>query len=184
MKVTTIGFDIAKGVIQVHGVDAAGGVTLRKRLSRAGALKFFASLEPCLIGVEACGGAHYWARELASFGCGSVDFASLREALRQAFEDRRRRRRRDLRGGEPAAHALRGDQEPRRAGLGAGLQNARASGGAAHGAGQRVARASDRVRRCGAAWTGGRGAAGCAGAGEGTRHCRNLLTRRWPNWPT
>lgn len=68
MKVTTIGFDIAKGVIQVHGVDAAGGVTLRKRLSRAGALKFFASLEPCLIGVEACGGAHYWARELASFG--------------------------------------------------------------------------------------------------------------------
>jgi len=68
MNVTTIGFDIAKGVIQIHGVDAAGLVTLRKRLSRKGALSFFARLKPCLIGMEACGGAHYWARELASFG--------------------------------------------------------------------------------------------------------------------
>ena len=55
MNVTTIGFDIAKGVIQVHGVDAAGTVTLRKRMSRAGALKFFGGLKPCLIGMEACG---------------------------------------------------------------------------------------------------------------------------------
>jgi transposase len=68
MNVTTIGFDIAKGVIQLHGVDADGAVTLRKRLSRAGALKFLASLEPCLVGMEACGGAHYWARELQGFG--------------------------------------------------------------------------------------------------------------------
>jgi transposase len=68
MDVTTIGFDIAKGVIQVHGVDAAGAVTLRKRLSRSGTLGFFARLKPCLIGMEACGGAHYWARELSSFG--------------------------------------------------------------------------------------------------------------------
>ena len=66
MNVTTIGFDIAKGVIQVHGVDAAGAVTLRKRLSRKGAVKFFAGLEPCLVGMEACGGAHFWARELAT----------------------------------------------------------------------------------------------------------------------
>jgi transposase len=68
MNVTTIGFDIAKGVIQIHGVDAAGLVTVRKRLSRAGALSFFARLESCLVGMEACGGAHYWARELTSFG--------------------------------------------------------------------------------------------------------------------
>ncbi len=68
MNVTTIGFDIAKGVIQVHGVDASGTVTLRKRMSRAGALKFFGGLKPCLIGMEACGGAHFWARELAAFG--------------------------------------------------------------------------------------------------------------------
>lgn len=68
MNVTTIGFDIAKGVIQIHGVDAAGVVTVRKRMSRAGTLSFFARLEPCLVGMEACGGAHYWGRELASFG--------------------------------------------------------------------------------------------------------------------
>jgi transposase len=68
MNVTTIGFDIAKGVIQIHGVDAAGIVTLRKRMSRAGALKVFGGLKPCLVGMEACGGAHFWARELAALG--------------------------------------------------------------------------------------------------------------------
>jgi transposase len=68
MEVCTIGFDIAKGVFQIHGVDAVGAVTVRKRLSRAGALSFFAKLPPCLIGMEACGGAHHWARALASFG--------------------------------------------------------------------------------------------------------------------
>jgi transposase len=64
MNITTIGFDIAKGVIQIHCVDAAGIVTLRKRMSRAGALKVFGGLKPCLVGMEACGGAHFWAREL------------------------------------------------------------------------------------------------------------------------
>jgi hypothetical protein len=68
MNATTISFDIAKGVIQLHGVDACFAVTPRKRLSRTGARKFFASLPPCLVGMEACGGARYWARELASFG--------------------------------------------------------------------------------------------------------------------
>jgi transposase len=68
MNATTIAFDIAKGVIQLHGVDASFAVTPRKRLSRTGAREFFASLPPCLVGMEACGGARYWARELASFG--------------------------------------------------------------------------------------------------------------------
>ena len=68
MNVTTIGFDIAKGVIQVHGVDAAGMVALRKRMSRKGALSFFAGVKPCLVGMEACGGAHHWARELTALG--------------------------------------------------------------------------------------------------------------------
>jgi transposase len=68
MNIITIGFDIAKGVIQVHGVDGLGVVGLRKRMSRAGALSFFAQLAPCLVGMEACGGAHHWARELAAFG--------------------------------------------------------------------------------------------------------------------
>ena len=57
MNVTTIGFNIAKAVIQMHGVDAKGAVTLRKRLSRSGTLKFFASLKPCLAGTEARSGA-------------------------------------------------------------------------------------------------------------------------------
>jgi transposase len=68
MQVTTIGLDIAKNVFQVHGVDRHGKVVLRKRLARAKVLAFFANLPRCLIGLEACGGAHYWARELTRLG--------------------------------------------------------------------------------------------------------------------
>ncbi len=68
MQATTIGLDIAKNVFQAHGVDQHGKVVLRKRLSRGQMLAFFANLPRCLIGLEACGGAHYWARELTKFG--------------------------------------------------------------------------------------------------------------------
>lgn len=68
MNSTTIGLDIAKYLFQVHGVDAKGKVMLRKLLRRAQVLEFFANLEPCLIGLEACAGAHYWARELGKLG--------------------------------------------------------------------------------------------------------------------
>jgi transposase len=68
MQVTTIGLDIAKNVFQVHGVDEHGRVILSKRLARAKVLAFFANLPRCLIGLEACGGAHYWARELTRLG--------------------------------------------------------------------------------------------------------------------
>lgn len=68
MQVTTIGLDIAKNLFQVHGVDAGGRVVLRKRLTRAKVLIFFANLPRCMIGLEACGGAHYWARELIGLG--------------------------------------------------------------------------------------------------------------------
>jgi transposase len=68
MQVTTIGLDIAKNLFQVHGVDARGRVMLRKRLRRAQVLTFFANLPRCVIGLEACGGAHYWARELSKLG--------------------------------------------------------------------------------------------------------------------
>jgi transposase len=64
MQVTTIGLDIAKRVFQVHGVDAAGAVVVRKKLRRSELLQFFARLAPCLIGIEACATAHHWAREL------------------------------------------------------------------------------------------------------------------------
>src|SRR3984893_16238460 len=64
MQITTIGLDIAKNVFQVHGIDAAEKVVVRKQLRRGQVMKFFAALPPCLIGMEAYASAHYWAREL------------------------------------------------------------------------------------------------------------------------
>lgn len=68
MNITTIGIDLAKKVFQVHGVDEHGKVVLKKQLKRAQVLPFFANLPPCLIGMEACGSAHYWARKLEKLG--------------------------------------------------------------------------------------------------------------------
>jgi transposase len=68
MQITTIGLDLAKHVFQVHAVDAAGGVVIRKALRRTQVLPFFAKLPPCLIGIEACGTSHHWARELLRLG--------------------------------------------------------------------------------------------------------------------
>jgi transposase len=67
-EVITIGLDIAKSVFQVRGVDGAGAVVIRKRISRARVLVFFAELPPCLIGIEACPSAHHWSRELQALG--------------------------------------------------------------------------------------------------------------------
>ncbi len=67
-QVVTIGLDIAKSVFQVHGVDAEGAVVIRQKLPRARLLSFFAKLEPCLVGIEACGASHHWARELTRLG--------------------------------------------------------------------------------------------------------------------
>lgn len=68
MHVSTIGLDMAKSVFEVHGVDGEGQVAVRRRLRRAQVLPFFAGLNPCLIGMEACAGAHHWARELNALG--------------------------------------------------------------------------------------------------------------------
>src|SRR5271165_3324819 len=68
MQVTTIGLDIAKNVFQVHGIDAAEKVVVRKQLRRSQVLAFFNGLPACLIGMEACATAHYWARELTKLG--------------------------------------------------------------------------------------------------------------------
>ena len=68
MQVTTIGIDLAKNVFQVHGVDANERVVFNKPLRRSQVLPFFAKLAPCLIGMEACASAHYWARELKKLG--------------------------------------------------------------------------------------------------------------------
>ena len=68
MNITCIGIDLAKQVFQLHGVDRAGRVLVRKPLRRAQMLAYFSKQTPCLIGMEACGGAHYWARELSKLG--------------------------------------------------------------------------------------------------------------------
>jgi transposase len=68
MKITTIGVDVAKKLFQVHGVDERGTPVLRKQLRRSQVLPFFANLAPCLIGMEACGGAHHWGRQLQKAG--------------------------------------------------------------------------------------------------------------------
>jgi transposase len=68
MKLSRIGVDLAKNVFQVHGVNAREEVEARKKLSRHQMLPWFQSLPPCLIGMEACAGAHYWARELMKLG--------------------------------------------------------------------------------------------------------------------
>ena len=66
--ITTIGLDIAKSVFQVHGVDAAGQVVIRRQLKRRYVLAFFQKLPPCLVGIEACASSHHWSRELKALG--------------------------------------------------------------------------------------------------------------------
>lgn len=68
MNIATAGLDLAKIVFQVHGVDERGKAVLRKTLKRADVVSFFAKLLPCLIGMEACGSAHFWARKLSELG--------------------------------------------------------------------------------------------------------------------
>src|SRR5215475_8899344 len=67
-EVTTIGLDLAKHVFEVHGVDAGGATVLRKQLRRSQVVTFFSRLPRCVVGMEACATAHYWARELGALG--------------------------------------------------------------------------------------------------------------------
>ena len=67
-EVSTIGLDIAKSVFQIHGVDVDGAVVIRKRVSRAKVLEFFAALPCCLVGIEACPSAHHWSSQLSALG--------------------------------------------------------------------------------------------------------------------
>jgi len=98
-EVTTIGLDLAKHVFQVHGVDAEGATVLRKQLRRAQVRAFFSRLPPCLVGLEACATAHYWAREFArAWPRGATDASAIREGVHQAQQTRCRRCGSDLRG--------------------------------------------------------------------------------------
>jgi transposase len=91
-QIVVVGLEIAKSVFQVHGVDRDGGVVVRRRLRRSRVPPFFATVEPCRIGIEACAGGHYWARELSARARCQADRAELREALRQTPEERCGRR--------------------------------------------------------------------------------------------
>jgi transposase len=68
MQAITIGLDLAKHWFQVHGVDAAGKIVVKRRLRRAEVVAFFRAQEPCLVGMEACATAHHWARQLIALG--------------------------------------------------------------------------------------------------------------------
>lgn len=68
MNITTVGLDLAKMIFQVHGADKDGNPVMRKKLRRGQMLRFFGSLPPCLVGMEACASSHYWARELQALG--------------------------------------------------------------------------------------------------------------------
>lgn len=68
MSITMIGLDLAKSIFHVHGIDASGAVVVRRQLRRLQVERFFAALAPCVVGMEACGGAHYWARVLRRLG--------------------------------------------------------------------------------------------------------------------
>ena len=68
MKITTIGIDLAKNVMQVHGIDEKGTAVLKKQLRRHQVTPFFANLPACLVGMEACSSAHHWARQLERLG--------------------------------------------------------------------------------------------------------------------
>lgn len=111
-EVTTIGLDLAKSVFQAHGADAVGGVVFRKKLRRDQLLAFFAGQPRCIVAMEACASAHYlgsgdrraWPRDQAHS-------TGLREAVREAAEERHGRCRGDLRGGAAADDAVRGAEE-------------------------------------------------------------------------
>jgi transposase len=68
MKITTVGIDLAKNVIQVHGINEQGKKVFNKPLQRKHVLTYFSQLPPCLIGMEACSSAHFWARKLQGQG--------------------------------------------------------------------------------------------------------------------
>ena len=67
-EIITVGLDLAKNVFQVHGADASGWAVLRKKLRRAQVLEVFGQLPPCVVAMEACGGAHFWGREIGKLG--------------------------------------------------------------------------------------------------------------------
>jgi len=111
-EISMIGLDLAKSVFQVHAIDTQERVVVRRSLKRREVVKFFTKLEPCLVGMEACATAHYWARELSRLGHQvKLIPPSYVKPIRKAWQERRGRRGSDLRGLGAAVDELRGHQE-------------------------------------------------------------------------
>jgi transposase len=100
MSAAFIGLDLAKSVFQVHGVDAQGKVVVTKRLRRDAVLAFFANLAPCVVGMEACAGSHFWARDCPARP--HVMAPQYVKPYTQTPQERPGRCRGDLRGGAAA----------------------------------------------------------------------------------
>ena len=111
-KVSTIGLDLAKNVFQAHGADPSGAVIFRKKLRRAHVLEFFATQPACTVAMEACGGSHFWGREIGNYGhrVRLIPPAYVKPFVKRQ-KQRCRRRRGDLRGPPAPHHALRSGQE-------------------------------------------------------------------------
>ena len=116
--ITTIGLDIAKSVFQVHGVDAAGQVVIRRQLKRRYVLAFFQKLSPCLVGIEACASSHHWSRTLQALG---HTVRLMPPAYVKPYVKRQKNDATDaeaiLRGGDQGQYAVRRDQDARAAEL-------------------------------------------------------------------
>ena len=151
MQVTTIGLDIAKNVFQVHGIDAAEKVVVRKQLRRRQVLEFFKALPACLVGMEACATAHYWARELTKLGHRVRLMPAKDVKAYQAQQERCGRRRGDLRGGAAADRAFRTNQIYRATGPVDVASRARSFDAATDPGNQCHAGAFGRARHCGCA---------------------------------
>lgn len=116
MSTRFVGIDLAKNVFQVHAVDETGQPVIRKAVSRAKLLGFARQLERCVIGMEACASAHFWAKAPGRAGPrGAAAAAGVRQTLRQDRQARCGRRRGDPRGGAASDHALCARQDARTA---------------------------------------------------------------------
>lgn len=121
-EVSTIGLDIAKNVFHAHGTDTSGRPLFSRKISRTKLLDFFAQQPRCLVALEACGGAHHWARELTQQGHKvKLIPPAYVKPLREAEQERCGRCRSHLRSRAATEHAVCGDQERRATGLGAGV---------------------------------------------------------------
>ena len=143
-QASIIGIDLAKHSFQVHGARADGSVAFRKKLSRGKVLNFLASQAPCVVAMEACGSAHHWGREAEKLGHEALEghqvgSADIREAIRQASEERYGRRGGDHRGSTAPDHELRGREDERAAGQRDAVPYARSSGTPADANDQRAA---------------------------------------------